>query len=41
MSNFSAAGWSDPDTRAAGLIVLGCVALLVLVSVVFRDVNAA
>lgn len=41
MGSFSLAGWSDPDTRAAGLIVLGCLALLVTVSVVFRDVNAA
>lgn len=34
-------GWSDPDTRAAGLLVIGCVVLLVVLARTFHDVNAA
>lgn len=32
-------GWADPDTRTTAALVIGCVALLVVVGVVFRDVN--
>jgi hypothetical protein len=34
-------GWSDPDTRTAGVIVIGSVLALLVIGVVFRDVNAA
>lgn len=32
-------GWADPDTRTAGLIVIGAVGLLAVFGRVFRDVN--
>lgn len=41
MSSFDGKGWADPDTRAAGLIVLGALVVVVLVGTLFRDVNAA
>lgn len=39
--NLDGRGWSDPDTRTAALIVIGCVLLLVVLGRVFHDVNAA